>query len=58
MLLVDKSFAVINEDEISSLLFFFLYILRDGKEVVVVVVFKSTLPSFQEVCFMSLNDCN
>lgn len=33
LLLVDKSFAIISEDEVSSLLFFFLYILRDRKEV-------------------------
>lgn len=36
LLLVDKPFAIINKDEVSSLLFFLLYILKGRKEVVIV----------------------
>lgn len=38
LLLVDKAFAIINVDEVFSLLFFFLYILRGRKEFIIVVV--------------------
>lgn len=56
LLLVDRSIAIVNVDEVFpyTFFFFFLFILRGRKEV---SVFRG-LPSFQEVCFMSLDDCN